>query len=215
MNMFETIRINVIARTVAEYYGLKVNRNKMACCPFHSDRTPSMKIDRRYYCFGCGEKGDTVDYVSKIFGLSLKDAAIKICEDFGLPYDKRNIRHQPRAKPIKPVKTKEQIFREKESRAYRVFSDYYHLLMEWKSKYAPKSLDEEWHPYFIEALQNLDQVAYQLDTILTGSDSDRAFLITDNERKVTEIEERIRNYRKEYSGRSVQNVRTDGEKQAI
>lgn len=31
MNMFETIRINVTARTVAEYYGLKVNRNKMAC----------------------------------------------------------------------------------------------------------------------------------------------------------------------------------------
>lgn len=195
MNMFEAVRVNVTAREVAEHYGLKVNRNKMACCPFHSDRTPSMKIDRRYYCFGCGEKGDAVDYVAKLFGISLKDAAIKICEDFGLSYEKGKVRYQPRAKPIKPMKSQKQIFREKECRIYRVLSDYYHLLIEWKSKYKPKSPDEEWHPYFIEALQNLDQVEYQLDTILTGNLSDRAFLIKDCERKVTEIEERIRKYR--------------------
>lgn len=195
MNMFEAVRMNTTARAVAEHYGLKVKRNKMACCPFHPDRTPSMKIDRRFYCFGCGEKGDAVDYVAKMFGLSIKEAAIKICEDFGFSYDKGNVWHQPRAKPIKPMKTQEQIFREQEGRTYRVLSDYYHLLLGWKSKYAPKSTDEEWHPYFIEALQNLDRVAYQLDTILFGNYSDRALLITDSERKVTEIEERIREYR--------------------
>ena len=195
MNMFEAVRVNVIARVVAEHYGLKVNRNKMACCPFHSDRTPSMKIDKRYYCFGCGEKGDAVDYVAKLFGISLKDAAIKICEDFGLSYEKGTVRYQPRAKPLKPMKSQEQIFREKENKIYRVLSDYYHLLIEWKSKYKPKSPDGEWHPYFIEALQNLDQVEYQLDTILTGNLSDRAFLVKDYEGKVTEIEERIRKYR--------------------
>ena len=67
MNMFEAVRMNVTARVIAEHYGLKVKRNKMACCPFHLDRTPSMKIDKRYYCFGCGEKGDAVDYVAKMF----------------------------------------------------------------------------------------------------------------------------------------------------
>ena len=91
MNMFEAVRMNVTARVVAEHYGLKVNRNKMACCPFHSDQTPSMKIDRRYYCFVCGEKGDAVDYVAKLFGISLKDAAIKICEDFGTGFRAINI----------------------------------------------------------------------------------------------------------------------------
>lgn len=195
MNMFEAVRVNVTARVVVEYYGLKVKRNKMACCPFHSDRTPSMKIDRRYYCFGCGEKGDAVDYVAKLFGISLKDAAIKICEDFGLSYEKGAVRYQPRAKPLKSMKSQEQIFREKENKIYRVLSDYYHLLIEWKSKYKPKSPDEEWHPYFMEALQNLDQVEYQLDMILTGNLSDRAFLVKDYEGKVTEIEERIRKYR--------------------
>ena len=60
-----------------------------------------MKIDKRYYCFGCEEKGDAVDYVAKMFGLSLKDAAIKICEDFGLSYDKGNVRYQPKGKAPK------------------------------------------------------------------------------------------------------------------
>lgn len=75
MSPFDVVRENVTARQVAEYYGLKVNRNGMACCPFHDDRTPSMKIDKRYYCFGCLAKGDAVDYVARMFGLRPKDAA--------------------------------------------------------------------------------------------------------------------------------------------
>ena len=86
----------------------------MACCPFHNDKSPSMKIGDRYFCFGCGEKGDAVDFVSKYFGLSVRDAAIKICEDFGLTYDKvKNYRHTSiKKKLIKPKKPNEQIFRE-------------------------------------------------------------------------------------------------------
>ena len=51
MGIFDTIHNNVTTRQVAEYYGLKVNRNGMACCPFHNDRHPSMKVDRRFHCF--------------------------------------------------------------------------------------------------------------------------------------------------------------------
>ena len=32
--------------------------NYVGLCPFHDDKHPSMKLDKRYYCFGCGEKGD-------------------------------------------------------------------------------------------------------------------------------------------------------------
>ncbi len=54
MNVFEVVKENVTARQAAEAYGLKVGRTGMACCPFHSDKSPSMKLDERYYCFGCG-----------------------------------------------------------------------------------------------------------------------------------------------------------------
>lgn len=54
MNIFQEMKKRVTARQVAEKYGLKVRRNGMACCPFHNDKHPSMKIDRNYYCFACG-----------------------------------------------------------------------------------------------------------------------------------------------------------------
>ena len=75
------------ARQVAEYYGLKVGRNGMACCPFHDDKHPSMKIDTGYYCFGCGAHGDAIGYVAQMYGLSQYDAACKLIEDFSLPIE--------------------------------------------------------------------------------------------------------------------------------
>ena len=71
MNVFEVVKENVTARQAAEAYGLKVGRTGMACCPFHSDMSPSMKLDERYYCFGCGATGDAVDLTAKLFGIGL------------------------------------------------------------------------------------------------------------------------------------------------
>lgn len=59
--LFQNVKAAVTARQAAEMYGLKVGRNSLACCPFHHDKTPSMKVDDRYYCFGCGVTGDAVD----------------------------------------------------------------------------------------------------------------------------------------------------------
>ena len=84
MNIFQEMKERVTARQVAEKYGLKVRQNGMACCPFHNDKHPSMKIDRNYYCFACGAKGDAVNYVAILFGLSQFEAAKKINEDFSL-----------------------------------------------------------------------------------------------------------------------------------
>lgn len=87
MNIFMEVKEYVTARQAAESYGLKVGRNGLACCPFHDDRHPSMKIDRNYYCFACGVRGDAVDYVSRMFGLSQYEAALKLIEDFRLPVE--------------------------------------------------------------------------------------------------------------------------------
>ena len=96
MNVFEVVKENVTARQAAEAYGLKVGRTGMACCPFHSDKSPSMKLDERYYCFGCGATGDAVDLTAKLFGIGLREAAVKLAEDFGLNYDSRQDRKSTR-----------------------------------------------------------------------------------------------------------------------
>lgn len=96
MNVVEAVKQSVTTREVAEMYGIKVRRSGLACCPFHDDRTPSMKLDKRFHCFGCQADGDAVDFVSKLYGLSLKDAAIKIADDFGIGYD---LHHRMSVKP--------------------------------------------------------------------------------------------------------------------
>ena len=77
MNVFEAVKQSVTTRQAAEHYGIHVGRNGMACCPFHNDKTPSMKLDRRYHCFGCGADGDVIDFAAALYGLGKKEAAGK------------------------------------------------------------------------------------------------------------------------------------------
>lgn len=183
MNVFAVVKENVTARQVAMQYGIKINRSGLACCPFHKDKTPSMKIDKRYYCFGCGDTGDAIDFVAKYFGLA-------------------------------PKKTPEQILDEEQKQCFCVLSDYYHLLRKWKTEYAPKSMDEEWHPCFVEALQNISKVEYQLDTLLEKDIPDRASVVSDIGKGVKSIAGRIEEYRRSQGdagehrkGRSQENSR--------
>ena len=95
MNVFESVKENVTARQAAEMYGIRVNRNGMACCPFHDDKHPSMKVDKRFHCFGCQEDGDVIDFAAKLYGLNSLGAAVKLAADFGIDYDSKG-RASPR-----------------------------------------------------------------------------------------------------------------------
>ena len=66
MDLFTQIKMAVSVKEAAEYYGLEVNRGNMVCCPFHADRTPSMKLNEDYfYCFGCGATGDVIGLTAR------------------------------------------------------------------------------------------------------------------------------------------------------
>ena len=82
--LFTQVKSQVTTRQAAERYGVPVNRNGMTYCPFHDDRHPSMKIDERFYCFGCHTTGDVIDFTAKLFDLSLYDAAKKLANDFNI-----------------------------------------------------------------------------------------------------------------------------------
>ncbi len=66
MNVFEAVKQSVTTRQAAEHYGIRVGRNGMCVCPFHDDKNPSMKVDRRFHCFGCQADGDVIDFVSRL-----------------------------------------------------------------------------------------------------------------------------------------------------
>lgn len=48
-----------------------------ACCPFHTESTPSFKVNpvkQFYHCFGCGENGDAIKFLQEHQGLTFHDA---------------------------------------------------------------------------------------------------------------------------------------------
>ena len=193
MNVFEAVKENVTTRQAAESYGIKVNRNGMAVCPFHNDKNPSMKVDKRFHCFGCQADGDVIDFTAKLFGLPVKEAAIKLAVDFSIPYETKG-HDPPIRKPAKRKISEELRFRQAENRCYRVLTDYYHLMEEWRTEYAPRPEDLQWHSLFVEALQKQDYVGYLLDVLLSGTVEEKAALMSEQGKEVIRIEQRIAEY---------------------
>lgn len=181
MNIFQEVKARVTARQAAERYGLRVRRNGMACCPFHNDKHPSLKIDQNYYCFACGAKGDAVNYVAVLFGLSQFEAAKKINEDFAMgisiaqPEVKRKQNSGAGKKEKVPTKEERIQFVQKKidgwaKDAKNVLLRYLRWMEFWKKFYKPESMEEEWHPLFVEALQNESKISYLVDKLMFGTD---------------------------------------------
>lgn len=189
MNVFDAVKQSVTTRQAAEMHGLKVRRNNMVSCPFHNDRTPSMKVDKRFHCFGCGADGDVIDFVSRLYGISSLEAAQKTASDFGISYDSKPVK----AKSKKAVRKKSnvQIYAEAEQRCFRVLSDYDHLLKKWEIDYAPNMEDETWHPLFVEALQKKSHLEYLLDILVFGEIEKKALLVMEYGKEVELLEQRI------------------------
>ena len=190
MNVFEAVKQSVTARQAAEMYGIKVRRNGMACCPFHNDKNPSMKLDKRYHCFGCQADGDAIDFTARLFGLNSKEAALKLAADFFIVFDAK-VHDPPGRKKVKPKIREELRYRQAEQKCFRVLSDYYHLLCRWERDYAPKTPEEEWNPFFVEALQQKSYIEYLLDSLLSDNIEERASVVAGYGKEVRKIEQRI------------------------
>ena len=188
-SVFEVVKQSVTAKEAAEHYGIAVGRGGMACCPFHDDRHPSMKVDTRFHCFGCGADGDVIDFTARLYDLSPKEAAEKLALDFGLAYDSQA---PPRRRYVRQ-KTEAQKLKEKREHGWRVLTDYYHLLRKWETDYSPKTPDEDPHPRFMEAIQKKDYMGYLLDTFLDSSTEARDQWIAEHAAEISAIEGRVNN----------------------
>ena len=187
-NVFEAVKQSVSTREAAAFYGIEVKRNGMACCPFHDDKNPSMKVDQRFHCFGCGADGDVIDFTAKLFNLSPKEAAEKLAQDFGLIYDSQA---PPRRRYVRQ-KNEAQKFREDRQRCYRVLSDYYYLLKKWEADRSPRTPEEEPHPRFVEAIQKKTYVEYLLDLFLYESEEEQKAWIAEHTAEITHLERRLK-----------------------
>ena len=152
----------------------------MICCPFHEDRNPSMKVDSRFHCFGCGADGDVIDFTAKLFQLSLRQAAEKLAADFGL--SATGTFPLIRYKLVeKPLNQKEQF--------YKILCSYRSLLADWRMTYAPQNPEEVLHSCFVASLHYAERVQYLLDILLQGSSHEKQQLL--NGKEVTALGEAI------------------------
>ncbi len=99
------------------------------CCPFHSEKTPSFRVDaekKMYYCFGCHAGGDVVKFVMEMEKLSYPEALTQLAQQSGIP-----IRYEDGVKPdlIKQDNKIEQYIELYE----RTASMFHYLLMETDS----------------------------------------------------------------------------------
>ena len=200
MNLFENVKAAVTLKDAAEHYDLKVRSGDMVCCPFHNDRTPSMKLNEDYfYCFGCGASGDVIDLAARLFNLSNYEAAQKLAYDFGIDPDK-----PPAAAALrKPKYPLAKAFQREELHCRRVLCDYLHLLEHWKVQYAPETPEDTLDDRFVEACQMLGYIE-DLTDILTFAELEARVKTVDmlqQDGMIDRLEERLRRLEKEVDAR--------------
>lgn len=213
MNIFQAVKEAVSCRDAASFYGIKVGGSGLCRCPFHNDNTPSMKVDIRYYCFGCGEKGDVIDFVGKLYGLRPYDAAKKLADDFRIiGYDNysnstdTNNNRGLSAGSLKIRKADPRIIQHNNEYQLKRALDLYirdalfslHQYREklriFKEDYAPKSIDEldTCNPLFEEALMNLDKIDWMIDELTFGHRDEQITFINNYKGEIENVKNRIK-----------------------
>lgn len=188
MNIFEEVKSAVDINTAAEYYGLNVKKDT-ALCPFHNEKTGSLKLYHdHFYCFGCREHGDVIKLTGKLLGLSPIDSARRLAADFNvIIHDDFKPKEQTRnkASPKKVV-----TYRERENRAYRLLADYCKYLEDCRTRYAPHTPEERPHPLFVTALCELELFRYYRNLFIYGDFEERKAFIEEQ----TDLLDRISFY---------------------
>ncbi len=87
-----------IEKLIGSYVTLKKSgSNYTCCCPFHHEKTPSFSVTpskQMFYCFGCKEHGNAIDFIMKYKNLGFVDAVEEVAQFAGIEieYDKSSSR---------------------------------------------------------------------------------------------------------------------------
>jgi DNA primase len=165
----EAIKYNVDALTVAQSYGFQPNNAGFICCPFHNEKTPSLKLykgTKGFSCYGCGTYGSVIDFVEKLFNLSFVEACRKINCDFNLclPLDREpTLREQKKAREaIRARKEKAKTIEETECKywsAMQTYVDAQRIIDEL----APNDYDDDFPEDWTNAIKNIATYRAELE----------------------------------------------------
>lgn len=155
--MLDDIKRSLTMQEIACFYGFKPNRGNYIPCPFHSEKTASLRLyDKSFYCFGCGTGGDLIKFVQLYFNISFAQALVRINSDFRLGLSNKKPVY---SRPIKREPTPAELYEIEYNKKW----EEYHELLWAREKLKPKSIDDTLHPLFTKSLQQLEHLQAWLD----------------------------------------------------
>lgn len=146
---------------VARHYGFTPNRAGYICCPFHREKTPSLKLypdDGGFHCFGCGAHGSVIDFVMRLFDITFQQAIIRLSSDFGLGLTSKRPTKQEASRILEERQKREA---EKQAENDRLDA----LVREHRYWWEAQKYFEYPHPLYCEAVKRLPYLEYLLDGV--------------------------------------------------
>lgn len=181
IDVFDEARRLVSAREVAEMNGFHPNRSGFICCPFHREKTPSLKFypDGGWKCFGCGKGGSSIDLMAALYDLAPLEAVRRLNDDFrlNLPLDRQQTPAERReaekaAQRRRELAETRQAFEQWRDNMIRQLNACFRLAhLTMKSIEAPADLDRLTDAQAL-AIREQARIEYYVDTLISGTMAD-------------------------------------------
>lgn len=153
----EEIKQSLSMREVVERYGIRIDRKGFCCCPFHNEKTPSMKIYKdSSYCFGCGRSDDIFSFVMGMEHCDFKTAF----KNLGGTYEKKsNYSHDLFRYRMEKRKQTEEVKKQK------IENERIGILKEIEQQEIFKNLFPPMSDDWCDAVNKLENLYYRLEVI--------------------------------------------------
>ncbi len=164
---------------VMEQEGIELKqrgRDYWAPCPFHTDKKPSFKISpekQSFYCFGCGVRGDAIEFIQKYHNVTFKEALTHLRIHHGRQTPVNQVKERRR----RLLKAYEAWRQDRYQSLCRESIDLHRLRLSMK-KHLPQ--DERLAWLYCETISRLPSIDEKLD-ILTGGDPEEIFALYEAE----------------------------------
>jgi len=160
----QRVKESVSALDEGRLMGLNIDRAGFCRCPFHQEKTASLKLykgQRGYHCFGCGATGDVINLVMRYYDISFKQALLRLDSEWGLGLNLTGRPLSRRERKAEELKAWHRALRKSnEERLQQIALEAYYSackladeFLRQKAENAPTGPSEGWNEAFCQALQ--------------------------------------------------------------
>ncbi len=181
-------KVNIVDAVTRAGIALRFNK---ACCPFHSEKTPSFSVHpgkNIFKCFGCGAGGDVIEFTMLLYNTDFMGAVRLLNDEFvlGLNLDGKHITDTEAARKTAFEQTARRVYTAKFKRYEQALIKYRQRLYSRITGYSPPPELSDFTGEYTEAVNLIDRIDYYCDIMAYGTFEDKKELINDKEVRTIE-----------------------------